>query len=82
MGRVTLADKLADWTDWDLAAFRLGHTLGLFEEQTFHSAKHVFWTENILGTGLHDILLALVQAQVLERRDEPDEQFRWSRPRV
>jgi hypothetical protein len=37
----------------------------------------VFWTDNPLGNGLHDALLALASAQVLERREEPDEQFRW-----
>jgi hypothetical protein len=36
----------------------------------------VFWTDNPLGNGLHDALLALAGAQVLERREEPDEQFR------
>ena len=42
--------------------------------------KHVFWTDNQLGNGFHDALLALVNAGVLDRRAEPDEQFRWLDP--
>jgi hypothetical protein len=73
-------EDLADWADWDVAAHLLGRSLGLFQGQDFRTdAKHVFWTDNPLGNGLHDALLALVRAEVLERRDEPDEQFRWRR---
>jgi len=75
---VSLADELAHWTGWDVAAFRLGRALGLFAGQNFsHDAKGVFRTGNPLGNGLHDALPALVSARVLERREEPDEQFRW-----
>ena len=74
---MTLAEGLDDWTDWDRAAFVLGQTLGVFERVDFLEAKHVFWTDNALGEGLHDALLALVRGGVLDRRDEPDEQFRW-----
>ena len=74
---MALADDLAGWTDWDDAAFELGRTLGLFAERSFRDVKYVFWSSNALGDGLHDALLALVAAGVLDRRDEPDEQFRW-----
>ena len=78
MTPVSLAATLSDWTDWDFAAYHLGRALGLFEGQSFNTgAKGVFWTDNPLGNGLHDVLLALVSAEVLERREEPDEQFRW-----
>jgi hypothetical protein len=33
-----------------------------------------------LPNGLHDALLALAGARVLNRREEPDELFRWHRP--
>ena len=77
---MSLAEDLADWTDWDVSAYYLGRSLGLFRDQNFSKdAKHVFWTDNDLGNGLHDALLALVKARVLEHREEPDEQFRWQR---
>jgi hypothetical protein len=50
---------------------------GCFREADFLGVKQVFWTDNHLGDGLHDALLALVSAGVLDRREEPDEQFRW-----
>lgn len=71
---VTLDCALADWTDWDLAAYALGHATGLFKEESFGESKGLFWTDNTLG---NNALLALVAAGILERRDEPDEQFRW-----
>lgn len=75
---MSLADDLRDWTDWDGAAYAFGQAIGLFERTDFQRVKHVFWTDNKLGNGLHDALLALANAGVLDRRDEPDEQFRWS----
>ena len=79
---VSNAEGMADWEDWDCAAYALGRKLGLFENRTFREVKGMFWTDNDLGNGLHDALLALVRAGVLERRDEPDEQFRWRASRV
>lgn len=77
---VDLSEGLADWTDWDGAAFLVGCSLGIFgDSETFTKVKWVFWTDNPLGNALHEVLLQLVGAGVLERREEPDEQFRWSR---
>jgi hypothetical protein len=73
---VAFADDLREWTDWDVAAHLLGAHLGALDG-TFHSNKGKFWTNNPLGNGLHAALLALVDAGVLERKDYPDEQFRW-----
>ncbi|MFI2736622.1 hypothetical protein [Streptomyces sp. NPDC018711] len=74
-----LSEGLAGWTDWDGAAFVVGRSLGIFEESvTFTQVKSVFWTDNPLGNALHEVLLQLVAAGVLERREEPDEQFLWS----
>ncbi|MEV7419397.1 hypothetical protein [Streptomyces sp. NPDC089919] len=75
-----LSESLADWTDWDVAAFVVGRSLGVFEESvtSFSEVKWVFWTNNPLGNALHEVLLQLVAAGVLKRRDEPDEQFLWS----
>ncbi|MER5888072.1 hypothetical protein ABT160_29995 [Streptomyces sp. NPDC001941] len=75
-----LSEGLAEWTDWDAAAFAVGLSLGIFEESvTITQVKSVFWTDNPLGNALHEVLLQLVQAGVLERREEPDEQFLWPR---
>lgn len=58
----------------------VGRSLGIFgESETFTRVKGVFWTDNPLGNALHEVLLQLTAAGVLERREEPDdEQFRWS----
>ena len=72
-----LAADLREWTDWYVAAHVLGRVLGLFEDMPFSTVREVFWTDNALGNGLHDVLLALVRGGVLDRRGEPDEQFRW-----
>ncbi|NUR93246.1 MAG: hypothetical protein HOY71_55000 [Nonomuraea sp.] len=74
-----LSEGLAGWTDWDGAAFVVGRSLGIFAESvSFTQVKSVFWTDNPLGKALHEVLLQLVAAGVLERREEPDEQFLWS----
>lgn len=75
-----LSEGLAEWTDWDVAAFVVGRSLGILEESVTSSrqVKSVFWTDNPLGNALHEVLLQLVAAGVLERREEPDEQFLWS----
>ncbi|MFJ4336590.1 hypothetical protein [Streptomyces sp. NPDC088915] len=73
-----LSEGLAEWNDWDGAAFEVGRSLGIFSEaEKFTQVKRVFWTDNPLGNALHEVLLQLAAAGVLERREEPDEQFRW-----
>jgi hypothetical protein len=70
---------LSDWTDADAAAFLLGIALGLMpDESAFGSAKHVFWTRNPIGEMLYGMLDRLVEHGVLEKRDEPDWQYRWN----
>jgi hypothetical protein len=74
---VTLADRLAEWHDWDGAAFELGVVLGLFEEGDWLKNKGVLWSANPVGDALRETLLVLTRAGILERREEPDEAFRW-----
>ena len=75
---VTLRD-LTDWTDWDVAAFCLAHSLGILQEyDNFITAKPIFWVSNPLGEGLNEILMHLVSIGILQHREEPDQQFRWN----
>ncbi len=71
--------RLSDWTDSDYAAFFLAQSIGLMKDVNFpRQAKGVFWSDNPLGNALHRMLMELVDAGVLEYREEPDYQFRWN----
>lgn len=72
-------ENLSEWTDWDAAMSYLAQALNLVarHEGSIHR-KSLYWTDNPVGTALHQMLLELVQAGILLRRDEPDEQFRWN----
>jgi hypothetical protein len=49
---MSLSARLADWTDWDAAAFSLDRELGIFaSDGDWLTVKHVFWTDNQLGRG-------------------------------
>jgi len=74
-----MKNKLKDWTDWDGASFELAVLLGIMEPgpTSWLANKHVFWSDNRLGTSLHVILEALVSVGVLEKRTEPDTQYRY-----
>ncbi len=72
-----MKDKLKDWTDWDGAAFEIGVMLGLFEPGSWLENKHVFWTNCPLGTVLHNMLEGFAKYGILEKRDEPDNQYRY-----
>ena len=77
----TLKAYLQDWTDWDGAMWTLGVVLGLWNprEHSFQTdVKHVMWSDNDLGTLLANMLMGLAEKGILERRDEPDDQFRWN----
>jgi len=39
--------------------------------------KWVYWSENPLGTMLHSTLEQLSELGVLEKREDPDLQYRW-----
>jgi hypothetical protein len=70
----SLPDQFNDW-----AAYSLGVSLGLIpDEPAFGGAKHVFWSNHPTGEILHAMLDRLVEHGVLEKRDEPDIQYRWS----
>ena len=70
---------LPDWTDADCAAFDLGIALGIIPEpgdSGWGDHKWVVWSDNPTGNALYGILNRLVEVGVLERRDDPDHQYR------
>lgn len=75
----TLSRTLVEWNDVDYASFLLAQSLGLFHNESFQTeAKGVFVTDNPLSRVLDQILELLVEARVLEFRDEDGAaQFRW-----
>jgi hypothetical protein len=77
--RQSLREALSDWRDWDGAGYTLGICLGLMPpEPGWGRAKHVFWSNHEIGNMLYAMLDQLVAAGVLEKRDEPDIQYRWN----
>ena len=48
----TVVAYLAEWVDWDVAAYLLGRGLGIFNDQDFREAKGAFRTGNDLGNGI------------------------------
>lgn len=81
----SLKERLADWRDWDGASFELGACLGFWMDfgaphgiDPWHGVKGVMWSNNPLGNSLANFLEALVEAGVLEKREEPDIAFRWN----
>jgi hypothetical protein len=75
----SLRELLAEWTDWDFASYSLAICLGLMKSApAFGRSKHVFWSNHPIGDLLLGMLNSMTIAGVLERRDEPDIQFRWN----
>ncbi|MFF0754512.1 hypothetical protein [Streptomyces sp. NPDC004267] len=72
-----LSEAMADWVEWDQAAYLLGVSVGaLTADVPFSKSKRIFWEADAAGQGLHAALLALVEAGLLEARND-DEEFRW-----
>ena len=70
-------EGLGDWTDWDGAALLVAQAIGVLpKDATLASVKHVMWSSNPLGDTLTWLLLVAVEGGLLERRDEPDIQYR------
>ena len=75
----SLRDRLAGWADWDEAAHALAACLGLVPAGSAMARhKSLYWSAGPAGDGLRACLDALAAAGVLERRDEPDTQYRWA----
>ena len=74
-----LSITLQNWKDCDGAAFYLGASLGLwgYESDDFQEHKGIFWTNNILGTMLHNMLILFTAVGILEF--DGDSKFRWNK---
>lgn len=71
--------EMLDWTDTDGAAYQLARDLGILSSgNSFADSKWIFWINNPLCSALTAILDRLVEATILEQREEPDIQFRWN----
>jgi hypothetical protein len=74
-------ERLREWLDWDSAAYWLAIALGLMKDEPGRfqgPAKHVFWSNNPVGNMLYAMLDQMVAVGMLEKRDEPDFQYRWN----
>jgi hypothetical protein len=72
-----LGTLLTDWTDIDAATHELARCLGVLPAHaTIADAKWVYWSSNPLGTELVAMLERLTALGFLEKRDEPDQQYR------
>ncbi len=74
----TLRDQLQNWTDWDVAEHALAVSLGLYSKDSYSKNKGIYWSDNLTGNRLMQILDDMAATGILERRDEPDIQFRWN----
>ena len=69
---------LADWTDFDVSAHMLAKCLGIMPSGLeMNEAKWVYWSDNPLGNMLYGTLERLLELGALEKREEPDLQYRW-----
>lgn len=78
----SLKERLATWHEFDSASFELGVVIGLWPEwedllrpkdvphDNWGGTKHIFWTTNVLGDALADLLIQLVKYGVLEYSEE------------
>lgn len=76
---MSLRDDLADWKDLEEAAHDLARHLGVLPaESIMRDFKWVYWSANPLGNMLVRTLDEYVTLGILEKRDEPDFQYRWN----
>lgn len=83
--RMGSLESMTEWTDIDMACASLATAIGILKypsskpgQDPWDGHKWIFWTNNPLGNGLYEILHRLVDLGVLDYRDDPDTQLRWS----
>ncbi|SEM18492.1 hypothetical protein [Streptacidiphilus jiangxiensis] len=73
-----LAESLSEWTDYDIAMFEFGRSLGIFPEgTTFGGIRGMFFMETPLSTAIGEAMDALVKIGVLAYREA---EYRWVGP--
>lgn len=73
-----LKDRLADWHDFDGAAYELGVVLGVFPDEPWDpKVKKFFWVRNPLGGVLQFILDVLTANGVILCQVE-DQIYKWN----
>ena len=78
----TLKESLKEWDDWDIAEYKLGIALGLFEEDNgsydfFRENKFIFWSKHPIGEFLQNTIRQMVELEILEF-DYDEQKYRWN----
>lgn len=74
----SLKKDFSNWIDIDFAQYILAKHLGIIDpDSTFIKTKHLYWSDNEIGSKLIRILDFLVEQKLLIKRDEPDFQYQW-----
>jgi hypothetical protein len=81
----SLKERLSVWSSWDITSYEVGACLGFWPNfgalpgnDPWHGIKGVIWSSNILGDSINVFISALVDEGMLEKRDDPDIEFRWN----
>lgn len=77
----SLKERLKDWTDIEGAQYEIAVALGIIDPQRFPAmadAKHVFWSNHPIGNMTHKFLEEMTALGIVQKRDEPDFQYRWN----
>lgn len=79
----TLAERLKDWTDWDVAEYHLGVVLGLFPEwpgswdnDVTAPLKGVIWSQSLIGDALAEGIRALSDSGLMYHNEDAG-RYRW-----
>ena len=75
---VTLRASLSEWCDADVTLFELAKCVGMLDvDAELRKYKSTFWSSNVIGETLYEILTRLVSIGVLEY-DKQEDQYRWN----
>lgn len=76
--QLRLRKEFAEWINWDEAHFLVALALGIIpEDSLFYKTKSLWWSSGPVDDAITKVMSGLVSAGILERREEPDIQYRW-----